>query len=296
MINKRVLIIGGDSAIGAAIKGNFKKKKIEVITTTRNREKVDPNNIYLNLNEQIEFWEIPKKGITTAIICAAITSIKMCQDNPSQSYQVNYLSAVNLAKKLAAEGVYVVLLSTNLVFDGVSPLQNETQHLLPKTIYGLHKLMAEQVLINLPYDNIAILRLTKVLGERFDLFEIWIKELKLGKTINPISDMSFAPITMGLVVDAVYKLIYLQLPGVFQLSAISDITYAEAACCIAKYYGFQMDQISPKTANECGVNNFTKNSSMDFKRATEDLNLEMTTGQSAIKKYLDLRGETSWLA
>jgi dTDP-4-dehydrorhamnose reductase len=281
-----VLIIGGDSSIGAAIANQFKKKKIQIITTTRDKKSISSNNIYLDLNDSIEHWAIPKKGIKTAIICAALTSIKYCEESPCESYRLNYCAAVTLVKELVAEGIYVIFLSTNLVFDGQIPLQKDSEHLIPRTKYGLHKMMAENVLLHIAPKRVAVLRLTKVLGNTFGIFEKWNKELLLKKNIYPIRDMVFAPISINLVVEAVEKLSAIQPTGIFQLSAISDITYAEAAYIIAHYYGFNKEQIYPRSAEECGVKIHSKYTSMDYKRAAEELDLKIISAQFAIENYL----------
>jgi dTDP-4-dehydrorhamnose reductase len=287
-INERqcVLIIGGDSSIGVAIANHFKKKNIQIITTTRDKKSIRANNIYLDLNDSIENWAIPKNRIKIAIICAALTSIKYCEERPYESYRLNYYAAITLAKELVADGIYVVFLSTNLVFDGEMPLQKASEHLIPRTNYGLHKMMAENVLLSLEPKKVAVLRLTKVLGNTFGIFEKWIEELLLRKNIFPIRDMAFAPISISLVVEAVEKLSALQPSGIFQLSAISDITYADAAYTIADYYRFDKEQICPRSAEECGVKIHSKHTSMDYMRAEEELDLKIISAQSAIENYL----------
>ena len=83
----KILILGADSKIGSYLK-RYLDKKYQVITTTRRKDLVSENSIYLDLEDPENFKKNKFFDYKAAIFCAAITNQKFCEDN------------INLAKKL----------------------------------------------------------------------------------------------------------------------------------------------------------------------------------------------------
>ena len=80
------------------------------------------------------------------IHCAAFTDVDGCARDPEKAQLVNAIGTRNVAAACAEYGVAMVLLSSNEVFDGRSPVPYiETDEPAPINPYGQSKLAAEQL-------------------------------------------------------------------------------------------------------------------------------------------------------
>lgn len=92
---------------------------------------------------------------------AAISDIAECEKNPDLSYQINVLGTLNLAKACRKTKSRMIFMSSDQVYNGnhaVNP-NVETDLCTPANVYGKHKLEAEQRLLEMLPDALA-LRLT----------------------------------------------------------------------------------------------------------------------------------------
>jgi dTDP-4-dehydrorhamnose reductase len=103
------------------------------------------------------------------------------------------------------------------------------------------------------FENVAIVRLTKVVHPQFALFQKWRADLRAGLAISPISDLVFSPIELSQVTEELLALAGTYRPGIYQLSGDRDLTYLEAAQLLAATLGLNAGQIEPKTCAEVGL-------------------------------------------
>jgi len=95
--------------------------------------------------------------------CGALTHVDYCETHEEESFQKTVQSTVNLialAKQCKARMVYI---STDYVFDGKNGPYKEDAPLNPISIYGRHKLEAEQLVLK-EIPNSLVLRVTNVYG------------------------------------------------------------------------------------------------------------------------------------
>ena len=112
------LIVGGDSLIGSTLSDYWIKKNIPFHSSTRHEEMVEDYRPLIDLNNIGNYLHF--NNYTNVIICAAITNIVECENNPERTRKVNVLGTLELAKQFSKSGSCVVFLSSNEVFDGVS--------------------------------------------------------------------------------------------------------------------------------------------------------------------------------
>jgi dTDP-4-dehydrorhamnose reductase len=112
------------------------------------------------------------------------------------------------------------------------------------------------------------------------LFQSWIRELKAGKVIHPFSDMIMAPVPLSFAVKVLLEVAGRRVPGIFQVSAIQDVSYAEAAQHIAYKLGADIELVQPTSYRESGVGFSPLNTSLDASRLVD----------------LDLRAPHAWEA
>lgn len=102
------------------------------------------------------------------IHCAAISSTAYAQAHPDESMAINVEGAVNIAKACRETGTKAFFMSSDQVYGGCpksGPI-DENEPLSPSNIYGLHKLLMEQRVLEILPDA-TILRLSWMF-ERYD--------------------------------------------------------------------------------------------------------------------------------
>lgn len=245
-----ILVVGADSLIGGALMLELETAGWPVMGTSRRREQAD-NVFQLDLADDMARWE-SLEPIDVAIICAGITGLNKCVDDPEGSRMVNVDGVSALAENFISKGSFVIYLSTNQVFDGAAPYPSPGDPTSPITEYGRQKAEAERRIMALK-DKAAILRMTKVLGEHNKLFETWLTLLKKGEPITPFSDINFSPVPLGFVVSALKRMVDVQTPGLFHLSGEKDVSYEYAARMGGEIVGADEGLILPATSQSLGA-------------------------------------------
>lgn len=262
------LIVGGDSTIGKSLLSAFETSRHSCWYTTRHRSKLSERCLFLDLSDNVNYWLMPPEPVKTAIFCAAITSHEQCQNDPELSWRVNVSGTVTLATRLVEAGVFVVFLSGTAVFNGESPFYRPFDPLSPNTEYGRQKAEAEDQLLKLG-DNIAIVRFSKVITPEMPLIKGWIRDLKAGKVIHPFSDMVISPVPIKFAVAVLQEIAVKQVPGIIQVSANQDVTYADLARHIALKLGSDEKLVQPVSYLDVGIKVAARNTTLDSGRLCE---------------------------
>jgi dTDP-4-dehydrorhamnose reductase len=275
------LVVGADGQIGRALFDALAAGGAEVLGTSRRPSQ--PGRIYLDLAAGPEEWLL-SASVATAYLCAAVTSLQTCREDPSGSARVNVRNTVEVARALIAGGAFVVFLSTNLVFDGSVAFRGAQDPACPQTEYGRQKAAAERQLLALG-DHAAVLRLTKVFAPRMPLLSGWRAALARGETIHPFSDLVLAPVPLPLVVHTLTRIASLRRPGIFQLSGSRDVTYAEAACHLAHRLGVDADLVQAVPSKQAGtiLEALPAHTTLDTTRLRSELGLESPDVWQAIE-------------
>lgn len=211
--------------------------------TTRRREAVDKNNLYLDMAEDVAGWQCPE-GVAVAVVCAGVTKLDACKRDPIATARVNVHGISQLVRNLVERGVFIIYLSTNQVFDGTVPYRMPDDVASPVTEYGRQKAEAERR-VSRWGDSIAIARFTKILGSEVSLFSEWVESLKRGEAIHPFSDMVMAPIPLWFAVSVLRFVGERRLSGIMQVSGGYDVSYTEAAYRGAKLLNIDSELVQP---------------------------------------------------
>lgn len=236
-----ILVVGGDSLVGAALAAHLRARGDSVIETSRRPERIAAGALALDLAADPGTWPDlpPLKG---AALCAAVARLQDCERDPAGSRRVNVEGTAALARRLAEADVATVFLSTDKVFDGTRPRRRRDDPACPDSAYGRQKADAEAAMPTAA----AILRLSKVVSPTLDLFQGWTRDLKAGRAITPFDDLMMAPVSVERVVDLTARLIDERRSGLFQLSGAEDVNYVEAARILALRLGTDPALIHPR--------------------------------------------------
>jgi dTDP-4-dehydrorhamnose reductase len=272
--NRLSLLVGADGQIGQALSQHLAGEGKSVIETTRRLDAVSESRIWLDLADDPANWQLPDR-VSVAYICAAVSSLDECRQHPEVSARVNVCHTVTLAQMLVDRGAFVVFLSTDRVYDGAIPFRRAEDTVCPQTEYGRQKAEAERQLLPLGA-RVAIVRLTKVLGENVQLFYRWVNALKNGETIYPFSDMVMAPVPLAFVARVLDYVVERRLSGIVQVSGSEDVSYARIAGFIAVALGIGSVLVQPSRAEaaKLSLEHIPLYTTLDTTRLREELGLE----------------------
>ncbi len=247
---RRVLIVGGDSTFGRALRPVLAAQGVDGWGTSR-RPSVRTGDIFLDLAADPGAWTFPERP-DIVVLCAAITGLADCARDPIGTRLINVERTLALVDRLAALGSRIVYPSTNLVLAGASPFQAADAPIRPLCEYARQKAEVEQALLALG-DQAAILRMTKVIPPASPLVTGWITSLRAGRPIRPLSDLMLAPIPLAGLIDALARVGLEGGGGIYQVTGAEDISYAEFAARIAARFGCPAELVQPATAAELGI-------------------------------------------
>lgn len=234
---RRVLIVGGDSLIGRAVGEGFATAGDNVYFSTRRGPYGSAQRPYLDLlaiaTGAMDPNSLPPVDI--AILAAAVARVNDCEAAPEETWQVNVEGSARVARCLAAQGAYVVMLSSDKVFDGRVAQRRRDDPPCPETAYGRQKAALEAIVLELPGG--AVLRLSKVLLPSLALLADWTAALRQGQTVEAFDDFTLAPVTPEHIGRVVRAMAAERSPGLFHCTGAADRSYAELAAMLAAAVG-----------------------------------------------------------
>jgi dTDP-4-dehydrorhamnose reductase len=248
------LIVGGDSEIGAAAYRAMKARGKSVAATTRRRDHVAPGRPFLDLAAPLDDWA-PPPGTQAVCVCAAVARLATCAEDRQGSAHINVVQTLALTERLLGQGIAVLFLSTNQVFDGRTPHVRADAPHSPVSEYGRQKARVEAALRDRMASGapVAILRLAKVVSDGMPLVSGWVRDLSAGKPIRVFNDMPLAPTPTGLVCTAIGALLQDRARGIFQLTGPRDVTYAEIGRFLAAHLGATPELVHETSARDAGL-------------------------------------------
>ena len=216
------LIIGADSKVGSALAKNWVRNDIEFHGTSRRN--TDSENIFFDLSNFGPSSLI--KDYDKIVLCAAITDMNYCENNPEKSYFIN-VDAVKRILEFFYDSKQIILLSSSQVFDGTKPFRKPYDKKNPINEYGKQKSVMED--IALAFENATILRLSKIVDEKDELFLNWKKDLLSEKEIYAFHDYSISATPIRKVVSKINALMEREVFGIFHCEGNKDQPYYEYA-------------------------------------------------------------------
>lgn len=159
----KVFIAGASGLVGSNCLKHFTEQGWEVVGSYFSYEV--PGTVYYNTLEPGDAKNFDIKDFQPDVIvhCGAMTHVDNCELQPEESYRQTVQSTMNLvavAKECNARFVYM---STDYVFDGTDGPYVEEDKVNPISVYGRHKLEAEQYALN-EIPGTLVLRVTNIYG------------------------------------------------------------------------------------------------------------------------------------
>ncbi|MDE3154742.1 MAG: sugar nucleotide-binding protein [Acidobacteriota bacterium] len=276
-----LLVIGGDGLIGRAVVRCARQLGRRVLRTSRRESPGGALPLDLG-RDDVAAWEPPPAR--AAILAAAVGSQERCVHDREGTARVNVEATVTLARKLAAQGTFVVFPSSNLVFDGATPWHRADEAVAPRTEYGRQKAETERQLLDLGA-SVAVVRLTKVWGPYVPLLADWAVALRRHRPVHPYSDAVVAPVWLDDVTEVLDRIAARRLAGLHQLSGDVDVRYADIARRLAKRLGVDPALVQPVPSMLQGGEGFPAHTTLA--PAGEGIRCEVAVSWAVIEAVID---------
>lgn len=143
--NSKILILGGNSTIGAELYKTLSSQGFDVDVTTRRVSDISGNVLFLDLADNKSFGSVFKHHYDIAIICSAVTSVAACQKEPKSTKYINVDATIEIINHLSERGTHIIFISTSLVFDGSTAFARPFDKKIPHAITVSRKLLLKTI-------------------------------------------------------------------------------------------------------------------------------------------------------
>jgi len=271
-IDAAFLVVGGDSLVGGSVVNALRRRRHTVFETTRRIDTVGPFRVFLDFESEAPFSA--PEGVKYAFLIAAATNYDRCEKDP-MARVINVELIPRTVASLLEQGVFVTYISTNSVFGGERPWPNEDDPHHPGIAYAKQKSESEAVVSRAAErlnatGHLNIVRLTKILNAGVSPLPSWFAAWQRGKFVEPFADLTFAPMSVRFVGDALARIGEQRVPGHLHLSGVENVNYVDFARRLANRLGVDENLIRPSTAVEKGIH-------IPFKPTYSGLGMQRTT-------------------
>jgi dTDP-4-dehydrorhamnose reductase len=170
---------------------------------------------------------------------AALAKVGDCCANPARARLVNVDGTRRLAELAAQHNARLLLVSTDLVFDGEHAPYREGDPPAPLSVYGRTKAEAEQAV--LAYPGNAVVRLSLLFGPaltgRISFFDQQIEALRRRKPITLFDDEWRTPLALPIAASALVELVESSFTGLLHLGGPERLSRLEMGEKLARRLG-----------------------------------------------------------
>jgi dTDP-4-dehydrorhamnose reductase len=233
-------VLGATGFIGRHLFQEFSRRNSKTVGTARKH--AIPGLLTLDLlDPDICPLELAKRGVTHAIITAAVSGIAACECDPELTRKVNVEGTVSLARQLCNSGIKVIALSSDYVFDGTTGDYSESSEVLPVNEYGRQKAAMEKLLVeNCDASRLLILRLSKVFDANRGggaLIDEMAGKFSRGEEVRAARDQVFCPTHVDDIVAIIAGLIEADACGILHACSPHKTSRLELAQKVAEAFG-----------------------------------------------------------
>lgn len=236
----KIFIAGASGLVGGNCLKHFREQGHDVVGTHLSFGTED--TVFYNTLEPAhpDNFDVKAFGPDVIVHCGALTHVDYCEDHIEESYEKTVSSTkalVDLSKACNARMVYI---STDYVFDGTAGPYKEDGVIHPLSVYGKHKLEAEQMVLQ-EIDNSLVLRVTNVYGDEIrgkNFIARIISQCKEGQklTLNLPKDQYASPTNAWDIARAMLVLLTNDHSGVFHIGSTDYMNRVELALRVLKYF------------------------------------------------------------
>ena len=206
----RILILGASGFLGNAIYKELCPYFKTFGTYNRSNKQLEKNNHFFQFNlEEDDVHEILDIVKPTIIISAL-----------RGDFSKQVIVHQHLAQYVFSNKIKLVFLSSANVFDAYSKYPSyEHDKTLSHSIYGHFKIKIENMLLRMPKNQVAILRLPMVFGSNSPRIQKIIKHIKENEPVEVFPNLIMNVITDSKVTQQIHYIINRNKSGIFHLGS-----------------------------------------------------------------------------
>ncbi|MBT3193136.1 MAG: NAD(P)-dependent oxidoreductase [Verrucomicrobia bacterium] len=174
------------------------------------------------------------------IHAAAVSAPNDCEKNPALSEKVNVEATTCIARWSGAAGVPLVFTSTDLVFDGEHAPYGEDDNAVPVSVYGRHKLAAEDAVLRFAQKGVAC-RLPLMFGDRDGMpasfIGPWIQALQQDEPVSLFEDEIRTPVSGAVAARGLLLALEKGVQGVLHLGGCERVSRYAFGLLLAEAFG-----------------------------------------------------------
>jgi dTDP-4-dehydrorhamnose reductase len=245
----RVFIVGASGLVGSNCLHHFTARGWEV--TGSYFSYPQDGLVYYNTLEPAHELNFDIRGWQPDVIvhCGALTHVDYCEQHPEESYVQTVQSTKNLIGVATDCGARMVYLSTDYVFDGTAGPYSEDAPVAPLSVYGDHKLEAEQSVLGLA-PRPLVLRVTNVYGDEArgkNFIARIIQQCKDGTklTLKLPYDQYANPTNAADIARAMYLLLRDGQEGIYHIGGTDYMNRVSLALRVLKYFPGAVYDLQP---------------------------------------------------
>lgn len=215
---------------------------------------------------------------SAVIHCAAMSKSPACQRDPEAAWRINHAATAHLAG--LSEGIPFLLMSTDLVFDGLKGGYVEADPVNPLSVYAETKVAAETAVLANPRHVVVrtSLNFGRSPGGRSAFNEEMREAWRAGRTLDLFEDEFRSPIAAIETARVLWALVRGRHAGLFHVAGRERLSRVEIGLLVAEW--FRREEPNLPTPYRAG-------SLRDYRGAPRSPDTSMDTGK--VERLLDLR-------
>jgi len=228
------------------------------------------------------------------IHCAALTEVDRCEMYPEEAYQANTRLPGILARAAAQNGVRLLHISTDAIFDGQRGDYTESDEPGPINVYARTKLEGERSVAGANPD--ALIARVNFYGWSWQgsrsLAEYFYNNLACGSPVLGFTDLIFCPLLVNDLVEILLRMLERGLSGVYHVvssEALSKYTFGRM---LARHFSFDENLISPAPYTLANLKApRSPLLSLRSEKLARDLGEALPGQETAMQRYVELYRE-----
>jgi dTDP-4-dehydrorhamnose reductase len=255
----KILVTGSNGLLGQKLTNLLtNEKSISFVATARSKSVLPiAHGAFqpLDITDALQVNRVIADTKPDVIInTAAMTQVDQCETDREVCWNANVTSVENLIEACARNGVHLVHVSTDFIFDGTYGPLDESAKPNPVNFYGQSKLAAEELLIKSSI-SWSILRTVLVYGITEDMSRsnivLWVKNsLEQGKTIQVVNDQWRTPTLAEDLAMGCYLAAKTKATGIYHISGKDFLSPYEIAIATANFFKLDKSLIKPTDSTQ----------------------------------------------
>jgi len=219
------------------------------------------------------------------IVCASLSEIGQCQNDPELSYAVNVAGLEKAIKKYKVSRTQVIFLSSSHVFSGEKPFVEENESPTPKIVLGENKTMGEKIVRK---EEGLVVRVPKVVDPLFPRFVDWMVKLRKGETVEAFNNLLGSLIPLDSLVETLLVAVNKNWRGIIHISGPEEVSYYDMGRMLAKNLGCNEDLVIPVRGALQKIGIHDTHTTLQTSQVVKDSNINLPDTEAVIREWLSV--------